>query len=176
MTIGEFLAKVLEWIYEFWPLRVVRQWEQGIRLHAGEITALLTYCDGPFPGARGLHWFVPLVGEIMVESCNWETGQSWIQSLESRDGCTVTALFSVTFRIRDLRLYYKTIHDHQATIYGAVRSAAGEVIPTLAWDERAKVAELMLEAVKKRVRGWGLEVGDVMPAVLVRSKALRLLQ
>ena len=41
MTLGEFLAKALQWIYEFWPLRVVNEWEQGVRVHAGKIVAVL---------------------------------------------------------------------------------------------------------------------------------------
>ena len=177
MTIGELLAKLWERIWDFWPFRIVTEWEQGVRVHAGKIVAELKHDNGPIPGARGLHWFIPLLGEIMVESCNWETGQSWLQTLESKDRATVSVQFSVTFRVWNLRMYYQSIHDHEQTLYGAVRSAAGEVIPTLEWSELTdKLPELMMASMKKRIRGWGLEVSEVVPVVLVRSKALRLVQ
>jgi regulator of protease activity HflC (stomatin/prohibitin superfamily) len=31
VTIGELVKQVLDWIYAFWPMRTIHDWEQGVR-------------------------------------------------------------------------------------------------------------------------------------------------
>lgn len=173
--VGEFLAKAVDWVYEWWPFRLVREWEQGIRLYAGEVTGTLTHRNG-LPGARGLHFFCPKLGEIITQECNWEIIESRMQTVVTKDGRAITVGFAVQYRIRDLKLYYTSIHDHAETTAGAVRAAAGSVVPTFRWEELSgALAAAMLNATKTKMYGWGLEVKDVTPTTLVDAQTLRLI-
>ena len=84
MTFGEFLQAVVERIYEFWPFRIVSVWEQGVRMRSGNPTKLLTSRNGLF--GSGVHGFVPLVGEIIVEDVNIRVIETGWQSLVTADG------------------------------------------------------------------------------------------
>ena len=53
ITFGELLKQVIKWLYAFWPLRVVHDWEPGVRCLLGNATARLTSENGL--GGTGLH-------------------------------------------------------------------------------------------------------------------------
>lgn len=177
MTVSDFLSKAVEWLYAFWPLRIVRQWERGIRLYAGEVTDTLDSKNG-FAWFPGLHAFWPKIGEIIVHECNWEVVETRPQTVISADGRAITAQFAVTYRIVDLKAYYVSIQNQDMTVIAAVKASAGAIIPEVHWNAMNAIdglAPAMLAAVKARVRGWGLEVKDVVPTTLVHSRVLRLL-
>jgi regulator of protease activity HflC (stomatin/prohibitin superfamily) len=176
--LGDAIRYLLDLALEWWPVRIVREWEQGIRLTSGAIGAeVLTFSNGPTPGLRGLHFFWPKLGEVIVHECNWEVAETTLQTLVTRDGRAVTVGFAVQFRISDLRLFYKSVHDHEATVLEAVRGAAGATVPTMDWEGLSgALAAAMLAATKSSVRGWGLEVKYVVPTTLVDARPIRLIQ
>jgi regulator of protease activity HflC (stomatin/prohibitin superfamily) len=174
MTLGELLSKAAGWVYDFWPLRIVRQWEQGIRIYAGTVTKSLDSQNG-FGWFPGLHWFVPMLGEVRIHECNWEVVETLPQTIVSADGRLVTVQYAITYRVRDLKQYYISIQNQDDTILGAVRASAGAIMPTLTWESMGALSDAMLASVQKRVRGWGLEVKEVVPTTLLHSQALRLI-
>jgi len=176
--LGDALRYVLDLLLEWWPVRIVREWEQGIRITGGKIGAeVLTYTSGPVPGLRGLHFFWPKFGEVIVHECNWEVAETSLQTLVTSDGKPVTVGFAVQFRISDLRSFYRTVHDHEATVLEAVRAAAGSTVPGMEWSLLSgQLAAAMLAATKGAVRGWGLDVKLVVPTSLVDARAIRLIQ
>jgi hypothetical protein len=175
--LGDFLKLAWDWVWEWWPIRIVRQWEQGIRIRAGKVTKLLRYDNGPLPGLRGLHFFWPRLGEIIIEECNWELTQTDLQSLTTKDGEVVSMSFALQFRIRDLGLYYLNLHDHEASLLETVRAAAGMTVPECDWETLRSAAwrDTMYERVRKSIHGWGLEVKLVAPTTLVSAQTFRLI-
>lgn len=173
MTLSDFLTKAVDWIYDFWPLRIVREWELGIRLQSGSIVKQLDAGNGI--RKSGVHWFIPRLGEIIVHECNLEVVETEPQTIETADGYSVTVQWAVTYCITDLINYYVSIQNQDDTVLGAVRAAAGEIIPTLAWETRADWARLMMEAIGEQSVNWGLDVKAVKPTTLVRAQTLRLL-
>jgi len=176
--LGDAIRYLLDLALEWWPVRIVREWEQGIRLTSGTIgPEVLTHTNGPLPGLRGLHFFYPKLGEVIVHECNWEVAETTLQTLVTRDGHAVTVGFAVQFRIHDLRLYYRGVHDHEATVLEAVRGAAGATVPTFELSSLSgDLAAAMLAASKASLRGWGLEVKYVVPTTLVAARTFRLIQ
>ena len=55
MSLGELVEQALEWVYRFWPARVINDWEQGVRCVLGNARGLLTSQNGLF--GTGLHLF-----------------------------------------------------------------------------------------------------------------------
>lgn len=173
--LGDFLKQAADWIKGWWPFRIVREWEQGIRVQGGAITKLLTHNNArrPFPG---VHAFWPRLGQVIVEECNWDVAETPPQTLPTCDGHSVTVAFAIQYRIRDLRLYYTNIHDQEPTIVAQVRGAAGQVVPELGLEGLQKtLPEAMAEAVRRNTYGWGLEIRHVTPTTIVEAQALRLI-
>lgn len=175
MKFEQLIEHVVDIVKRCWPFRIVRQWERGIRIYSGNVTKELTSSNG-LRWFRGLHTFVPVIGEIRTHECNWEVIETPPQTLVTNDGKSVTVQFAVTYRVRDLKQYYVSIQNQDHTVLGGVRASAGVIVPQTSWaDLPSTLAEAMRASVSKRVRRWGLEVREVMPTTLVDSPTVRLL-
>lgn len=120
MTLGEFLSKVFEYLYGYWPFRIVSAWEQGIRLRFGRITALLQ---------PGLHAFWPLVGEIHVEEVMIDVNTTPSQTVEDAEGEPVTFSLALKYRISDLAKMWSSIQDHENTVVNEITASAASLVP-----------------------------------------------
>ena len=85
MTFGEFLSQILDWLYRFWPMRIVHDWEQGVRCRFGNATSLLTSSNGIFD--TGFHVFWPVIGEINIYETNIEVSETELQTHTSAVRC-----------------------------------------------------------------------------------------
>jgi hypothetical protein len=173
--LGEFLLAAASWFYDFWPFRIVREWEQGVRLLGGRATKLLTSSNAR-PPLRGVHAFWPGLGEILVQEVNYETPETELQDFVSADGTAWAAAVAVTFRIHDLRAHYLRVHDAEQTILSEVKAAvasAGATLPDVDVTP-PRLGELALEGAKGQTRGWGLEIKRVAPTTLTRAQQVRL--
>ena len=174
MTIGEFLQKVVEWIYEFWPIRIIRVWEQGVRLRAGNVTGLLTSTNGWF--GSGVHGFVPLLGEILSDEVNSRVVETGWQSLTTKDGVAVSFSLAARYRIRDLAKLYVGIHESGETIENQLSAAASLVILDMTFTELEEgFTAAVLEEARKRLNEWGVSLLEVNLFNLVKASALRLI-
>ena len=174
MTFGEFLKEALSHLYGLWPLRIVKDWEQGVRLRHGNATALLTSTNGLF--GTGLHVFWPLLGEVLTQETNIETPETELQTHTSRDGKPVTFSLAVRYRVRDLRLLWLKIHDQEATIQEEVRSAAGSVIVELDFAEMpSKFPDAVARTAQKNMHGWGMDIISVALINYTDAQAVRLI-
>lgn len=176
MTLGEFLQAIAEWVYRFWPFRVVRQWEQGVKLRAGRIRdGALTHENGLL--GTGLHAFWPVLGEIVDRDANIEVLETELQTVRLRDGTEATFSLGVRWRIRDLAALYSKVHSPTATVQEAVRSAAGEAARGFEGIDAlgAGLGEAAAAGARKLMHGWGVEVIGVTPINLTAAPALRLI-
>jgi regulator of protease activity HflC (stomatin/prohibitin superfamily) len=174
MTFGEFLKEALTYLYGLWPLRIVNDWEQGVRLRHGNATALLTSTNGLF--GTGVHVFWPLLGEIITQQTNIETPETGLQTHTTRDGVSVTFSLAARYKVRDLRLLWLKIHDQDATIEEEIRSAAGSVVVTMDFAEMpGAFPAAVTEAAKRQMRGWGMDIASVSLINYTDAQAIRLI-
>jgi regulator of protease activity HflC (stomatin/prohibitin superfamily) len=174
VTFGDLVRQVLEHLYGLWPLRIVRDWEQGVRLRLGNATALLTSSNGLF--GTGLHAFWPVLGEIIGQDTNIETPETSLQTYTTQDGRTVTFSLAVRYRVKDLRALWLKIHDQEATIQEEIRSAAGSVIVELDFAEMPEqFGPAVAKAAQANMRGWGLEILSVSLVNYTDAQTLRLM-
>ena len=176
MSFGELIRELLTHLYGLWPLRIVRDWEQGVRLRLGNATASLNSANGLFK--TGLHAFWPVLGEIIGQSTNIQTPETDRQDLETVDGKRVSFSLAVRYRVRDLRLLYLKIHDQDDTVLEEVRSAAAYVAQRGLLNQvtGSDFGENVLAQVKKQTHGWGLEFLSVTPVNMTTAQQLRLIQ
>jgi regulator of protease activity HflC (stomatin/prohibitin superfamily) len=175
MTLGEFFREILDHLYGLWPVRVILDWEQGVRVRHGNATALLTSTNGLFK--TGLHVFWPVLGDIIKQTTNIETPETERQDLITADGELISFSLAVRYKVHDLRAHYLKIHDQDATVLEEVRSAAADVVRQLALAEVRGVefGEKVLEQVKKQTWGWGLTFISVSPVNMTTAPQLRLI-
>ncbi|MBW2271846.1 MAG: SPFH/Band 7/PHB domain protein [Deltaproteobacteria bacterium] len=174
MTVGEFLTQVFEWLYRFWPVRIVRDWEQGVRCRFGNATALLTSHNGVF--GTGLHIFWPVVGEINVNETNIEVTETELQTHTTADGNPVTLSLGIKYRIRDLMSMYVSIHDPVETLSNEICSAAGRCIPEMHYKELSECLPEQIRAeIADPMEEWGIEIVGISLINLVKARPLRLI-
>lgn len=174
MTIGELLSQVIEWIYAFWPFRVVHDWEQGVRCLLGNATAQLTSENGI--SGTGLHWFWPGVGEIIVDETNIEVVETELQTILSIEDSPVTFSLGLKYRIDNLKRMYEQIHDPADTLCNEVASTAGYVVSHL---EVASISDQLCDAVlletKAQLGEWGIEVISLRLMNFSEAQPIRLI-
>lgn len=174
MSFGEFLSQILEWLYRFWPMRIVHDWEQGVRCRFGNATSLLTSSNGIFE--TGFHVFWPVIGEINVYETNIEVSETELQTQTSRDGTPVTFSLGVKYRIFDLKRMYQSIHDPRETIQNEICSAAGRCIAVSEYAELSdRLCDRVMQEVKAQMGEWGIEISSISLINLTSAQPLRLI-
>ena len=133
MTLGELLQRIFEWLYQFWPIRIIHDWEQGVRCLFGNATSNLTSGNGI--GGTGLHVFWPLLGEINVYETNIEVSETELQTHTTADDVAVTISIGVKHRIFNLKRMYQNIHDPIETLDNEICSAAGQCIVAMQFTQ-----------------------------------------
>lgn len=174
MTIGELLLAFWDSLYGLWPVRIIQDWEQGVRMLSGQARATLTSTNGLF--GTGLHLFVPLLGDIISEDCNIAVVETATQTVNTKDDVPASCSIGVKYRVKDLRAIYQKIHDQEQTVLEQVRSTAANIIRELQWqDLNDLLAPELEQQIKKKMHGWGVEVLECAPINLTNAQAIRLI-
>ena len=174
MTLAELLKELIHRIYAFWPLRVVHDWEQGVRCLLGNATARLTSENGWF--GTGLHWFCPGVGEIIVNETNIEVVETSLQTILSIEESPVTFSLGLKYRVSNLLRMYKGIHDAADTLCNEIASTAGYVVSHM---EVANIPDRLCDTVlletKEQLGEWGIEVVSLRLMNFSEAQPIRLI-
>lgn len=174
MTVGEFLRQIFEWLYQFWPVRIIHDWEQGVRCRFGNATSLLTACNGI--GGTGLQVFWPVIGEISVYETNIEVSETPLQTHTTIDDVAVTISLGVKYRIFDLKRMYQNIHDPIETLENEICSAAGRCIVDMEFAAlSSRLCEHVMRESKEQMGEWGIEICSISLINLTKARPIRLI-
>lgn len=174
MTFGELLRQLLDHFYSLWPLRIVSDWESGVRCRFGNATKLLTAKNG-FRGT-GLHVFFPLIGDIIVEETNVEVAQTDLQTVASADGIQVTLSLGYKYRTFNLKTMYQSIHSAQDTVSNEIQATAGRVVQGLTYEEaQDRLADELLREAGTQLAKWGIRVLDISLIEFTKARPIRLI-
>ncbi len=174
MTLGELIREAADWIYGMWPMRIVQDWEQGIRVRHGNVTALLTSTNGLFK--TGIHFFWPFIGEVITEEANVRVVETDFQTCVTKDGKDATFSLGIKYKIRDLKAMYLKIHEHGDTVNEEIRSSAGTIVPDMNFANMPRqLGDAVAERARQRMRGWGVELVAVSLVNLTAAQPFRLI-
>lgn len=174
MQLGEFLLKAFEWLYEFWPIRIVSDWEQGIRMCGGRARKLLSSRTGLF--RSGIHFFWPLLGEILTDDCVVDVNETPMQTKTTADGESVSFSLGLKYSIRDMRELYLQIKDHHETVLTEAQGCAGYWVGEMDFDDlNQKLANLIFKDLSERFESWGIDLQDVSLINLAAARTFRLI-
>jgi hypothetical protein len=174
MTIGELLEKVLEWLSEFWPIRRISDWEQGVLVRAGKIIGTRKSNTGLF--GTGFHVLVPFLHELIVEDSNIDAEFSPRLDLITIDGKPISLLITVQYVITDMATMWRSIQDYEDSVMAAICS---EVVETGLDMECAEIPKCLcmtaLIRCREVIEPWGVHIKHLGIASLTTSKVLRLI-
>jgi regulator of protease activity HflC (stomatin/prohibitin superfamily) len=123
---GDFFQKLLDKIYEFWPIRIIDAGCQGVLWkHDGTVKCL----------QPGWHFFWPklwLVDQVNVQYQNIDCGT---QPLTTKDGKQISISLNVAYSIKDAAILRATYQHFDTTIVNDARGHAAEIIVESTWDE-----------------------------------------
>jgi regulator of protease activity HflC (stomatin/prohibitin superfamily) len=174
-AVGQIILDFVRWVVSvIFPFHIINDYEQGVRLRSGRLHALLTSTNGIF--GTGLHVYWPLIGEILKQGVVLRVNETPIQTLTTADGSEATLSLGVRWSIHDVRALWLRVHDGEETVLDLVQGTAGAVVPTLTYDAlHTDLAPAMVAGIKKRTRGWGIDINEVYLTNLCKPPALRLL-
>ena len=174
MTLAELIANFAEYVYGFWPVRIVSQWEQGVRTRAGQVHALLTHENGLF--GTGLHFFIPTIDEVHTQEANADTVLTPTQVHETQDGIAVSFSFAIRWSVVDAKKLFESIHEPKETLINEVVSSAGGLIGTIDYDDACvELIDQVERDISDRLGEWGVEIEALHLANFARARTVRLI-
>lgn len=179
MTLAEIFRYLIDHVYALWPVRIVRDWEQGVRLFAGRIhSEPLTSTNGWW--GSGIHAFWPILGEFLKYLSNIDVIETPIQTVRCGDGKEITFSLGLRYKVDDAAAFYLKIYDDQSTVSETCRSAASVVAGRLGVADfclhgPGEDGQIAREA-RKQMHGWGVRVIRVQLINVTTAQSLRLIQ
>ena len=174
MNLGDILYKLWDSLYGLVPFAVINVWQQGVAVRMGNVRKLLTHDNG-FRGT-GLHFFIPLLEELHVVDASTAVVPTAAQSLVTADGHTVTCSFISTYNISNYQKLVETIYEQDEIVTMEIQAAAAELVPALTYKEaRSALADLVFEALHKKLDAWGINLEEVTLKSLAKCSVHRLI-
>lgn len=174
MNLGELLYKIWEHVYGLVPFGVVNTWQQGVRMRMGNVRKLLLHDNGWF--GSGLHFFIPILEEILVEDASTAVVITRAQVSTTHDGKVVVMSFVATYNIANYQKVIETVYQTDDIVVGAIQSIAGALICQMTYAQaRDNLADMVFEELHKRLDTWGLNLEEVTVKSFAKCTAHRLI-
>jgi regulator of protease activity HflC (stomatin/prohibitin superfamily) len=180
-SLADFLEKIADRIGGLFPVRVIREWEQGVRLFAGRIDRRsLTHANGL--RGTGVHFFWPLLGEVVVHQTNIDVVEAPPQtSWFPETGEEGTYSLAIRYRVHDAAALYAKVYDDETSLVETCRSAASVVAQRVGNLREFAVQGpgtdgLIAKEARAQMHGWGVEILRVQLVNLTRASVVRLIQ
>lgn len=165
----DFLHALVQYLFEFWPIRIVDAAHQGVLLNGdGTATTL----------SPGLHWFVPGYQRVETWSVAYQEVDCELQTVETEDNVAVTFGANVGFIVDDAARLWTAVHDVGTTLERAARGYFGQLVASYSYEDlhetREDVVEQAQEALAELTKDWGITIVRVRFTDFVRTRNYRL--
>jgi regulator of protease activity HflC (stomatin/prohibitin superfamily) len=103
---SEFFTRLLDFLREFWPVRICMQWERANVFRAGKYWKTV----GP-----GWYLVVPFFWDFQSENIVRATYVTPLQTIDTKDGGTLTFSATIQVEVADLRAAQLTVFNYSET-------------------------------------------------------------
>jgi regulator of protease activity HflC (stomatin/prohibitin superfamily) len=169
---GEFFTKLLDFLHDLWPLRIVRVYQRGVRFKFGIVT------EPQLP--PGWYAFWPFFWAIEVVDVVEDVLDLPTQSVTTADGKTVTFSANVSYEVLDASLLYTSVQDFENNFSRVASGHLAMRVREWKWDElmenRRKLELSLRDTLTTRVKGWGCQIIECRLTDCVQAKQFRLIQ
>jgi erythrocyte band 7 integral membrane protein len=165
---GQFLQLILDNLFKLWPVRIIDPNQQGVLFDRGRDVKLLK---------PGVHWFFPGVQHIEVFMVAYQGIDLGQQTIETRDGISVTFSANVSYTITDASKVAVEIYNFDSTLRNVARGLLAKLMNAHPHEEiHAKlphIQRVMRRVLRKQFRNMGVRIEEVLLDEFVRARAIR---
>ena len=174
MSFGELFEKLVDWVVELWPIKIINDWESGVLVRLGQIQGVRTSKTGWF--GTGFHVILPIVYDLMVEDSNIEAQISPRLDFMTNDEEAVSGRFSFQYVISDISLMWRAIHDYEDTVLTAICTEVVQAAMKIDYEElEDRLCENALKRCHENLSSWGIDVRHIGIASLSAVQTIRLI-
>lgn len=161
---------IIQFIEMFRILQVVKVYQGGVVLRFGKFHSLAKV---------GINWLIPFYVDEVIH-CNVVTETMLVgpQSLTTKDGRQVVISTVVTFRVEEPKIFLLEIEGANRVIEDSTFGNVSEWVTNRTWEElvKADVGNELTKLLRRRAKGYGVEIMRVQIVDLTTSRSIRLLQ
>ncbi len=158
---------ILNLINEFFPIQIISQYEQGVRLRFGK---LVGKCD------PGLHFKIPFADQIMTHYAKDDTILLPSQKLTTKDGKTVSVRGVALYHIDDIEVFLLSVNNAQQAISDIAMGLVAENIIQSNYEDTisTKIMNEISKQVRRDCKKWGVYIEYVKLTDLSLSKSVNI--
>jgi regulator of protease activity HflC (stomatin/prohibitin superfamily) len=151
---SDFLGRLLDFLREFWPVRIVMQWEAGCLYRGGRFWRVV----GP-----GWYLVVPFFWDLRVEPVARTTYVTPLQTVGTIDGGTLTFSAAIQVEVVDVRLAQVRVLNYDETALEDTGALLADVLsrtPATSLDpeNRAALLRRCRDRLQQELGEYGLKV------------------
>jgi regulator of protease activity HflC (stomatin/prohibitin superfamily) len=159
------IIEKVEGLFKWWI--VVLPWEQGIRIRLGNRIKILN---------PGVYFRIPYLDTCFVHHTRLHFINLSPQTINTKDGKTVTVTVIVGYILVDISKMYSQISDFESTICGVVQQSNTQYIYNTDFNN-CTVQGIEKSAIQALERtDWGIEIKQLSVSSFFESKVYRLVQ
>lgn len=166
---NELIAALGRLAGKFSILVAVAPWEQGLRVRGGRHVAVLI---------AGLHWRVPFLDVVHVQSVRRRTSQVCTQTVVTKDGFTVMVGATLGYAVADIARLYDRLHHAEDTLSNTVAVAIARRVSGVSRADLGvgDLGQQVTADVLAELEGVGLNQIEVRITDFAPMRAFRLVQ
>jgi modulator of FtsH protease HflK len=151
---GELLQRFVDFIREFWPFRTVMAWEAGNLYRLGRYWKTV----GP-----GLYFVFPFFWEMRTDSVVRSTYVTTLQTIDTKDGGTLTFSAAVQLEVTDLAAAQLKVYAYDETALEDTSALLADVLmrtsaTSLDPENRSALLRKCRERLQEELGEYGLTI------------------
>jgi regulator of protease activity HflC (stomatin/prohibitin superfamily) len=164
-----WVSTVVEYLKEAMPIRVVNEYQQGIRFTAGKA--------GPVK-RHGVYLFLPIYQSFDIINTTREVINLPTQSLVTLDDIGVCVSGALEYRVRNARAYWLAVQDFDTSIVNSAMGSLSREVRGRTYQDNAShthdLEGLVKDNLQKKVHSWGVNINDFYITDFVKAPSFRL--
>jgi regulator of protease activity HflC (stomatin/prohibitin superfamily) len=148
------------------PLRVVNEWESGVRMRGGKFHKIVD---------AGIRFKMPFLDKIYTCYNITRTLHPHAQTLTTLDQKGIVLKSIIRYHVRDAKTFLLTMNTASDVLIDTTQGIIKETIEKMKWDELTGVDDIITEKTKEMVEKWGIEIEKVTLTDLGLIRTYRLM-
>lgn len=148
------------------PLRVVNEWESGVRMRGGRFHKCVN---------AGIRFKIPFLDKIFTCYNITRTLHPHAQTLTTLDQKAIVLKSIIRYHVKDAKTFLLTMNTASDVLIDTTQGIIKETIETMKWDELTGVDDIITEKTKEMVEKWGIEIEKVTLTDLGLIRTYRLM-
>jgi len=163
-----WVATLITFLGQFWPVRKLMPYEQGVRFLLGKWWT---------PLDPGWYWCLPFFHDITAIVIRPQVIDLKNQAMTTKDGVCVAVSGMVAYSIVDAEAAILNVYDYDRALQNATIGVISEHVTRETFNSfigrKEEIEGAILEAVQVHAAEWGLEINSLWVSEFARCWALR---